>query len=222
MARPGVMPRRPRGPSTEQPSRRASAGARALLIGMTLAPAFGCVPDLQSAMPSCPPPETVPYDSAPSGLVSPAVAEAVGRFEALNGDVAVAFVCPAENGGTITGRLTFSPAPKTELVVLSSGSESCGRGDVFWTGNVTLHAAALGGLDGQSAAIEGSDPSSFVVTFNPSYDRQLAAVGLIVFLDGSEPLGKLEIAFQPTAGPGGTTQQTGYECGVLRSAAASP
>src|SRR5205814_1931189 len=94
------MRRRLRGPSTDQSSRCASAGARALFIGMTLAPTLGCVPDLQSAMPSCPPPETVPYDAAPSGLVSPAVAEAVGRFEGLSGDVAVEFVCGPETGGT--------------------------------------------------------------------------------------------------------------------------
>lgn len=189
---------------------------------MILAPVLGCVPDLQSSSPPCPSPETVPYLSAPSGLVSPSVADAVARFEALNGDVAVEFMCGPENGGSSAGSLTFSPAAPTELVVLSSGGERCGQGNVLWAGNVAVHGAALGGLDDQSGAIEGSDPSSFVAEFDPSYDQQLSAVGLSVFLDGKEPLAKLEFAFKPTSGPGGTTSQMGNECSVLRSPPTSP
>lgn len=183
---------------------------------MAALPELGCVPDLQPASPPCTGPATVSYTGAPGGLVTDMVAASVDRFEALSGTVKVDVLCEADWGGASTAELTITPAPLKDLEVVSDERAACARGRVLWAGTVALRGASLGGLDGMSSAIGGSNPSYFVAPLDASYDPRLSAVWMQGFLGGGDELATLEFALQPTTSADGHMTTAGHECVLKR------
>jgi hypothetical protein len=188
-----------------------------LLVCLTVSMMLcACVPEMKSAE-ECGTQETVTYGKAPDGLVSEAVARQLRLFEALRGDWNVDVLCDPDWGGPRRAMLTIAPIPLESIQIISNGGSACGQGFPIWAGTVTLQGAAMGGLDGAQAKIEGHNPWAFSAHFDTTYDASLLTVVLgITLTDGEAGMtlhGLLDYALRPTTAPDGITKTiAGHEC----------
>ena len=204
-------------------------GVDAWLFPVTLVALFGllaqaCVPGLRSDF-VCAPDVTVPYSESPASLMSSELQGMASFYASLSGEWSGELQCSPDfpMSGSVTISIKTDTTDQMKMIVGVDRGQvgmDCGHeGTVLAGGQIGLSGSSLGGLSGETAALDakiGKSGAIIEFAFDPSFDPGLAFVdGQMTIASDLSVSGIIDFGQQPTKSSAGISEQIGANCPLV-------